>query len=158
MIDSSALLDGMCGLRGLWLLSTMITSSFSSYVLFMLLPRWTLLGALPLVRDLLRVFYLFSKNDDMGGGSPVETMLCLPLWFILVITADSTGATQKAVRSLSCCSFVSRTKWYDYKPKHVWSLTYQRTKLNQTLGWIENFISIDKKEVGFIIISFVIIL
>ena len=39
MIDSSALLDGMCGLRGLWLLSTMITSSFSSYVLFMLLPR-----------------------------------------------------------------------------------------------------------------------
>ena len=64
--DSNALLDGICGLRGLWLLLTMITSSFSSCVLSMLLPKWTLLGALPLVGDLLREFCLIRGSDGVG--------------------------------------------------------------------------------------------
>ena len=107
MIDSSARLVGTCGLRGLWLHSTMIVSSFSSCVLSALVPVWTLLGALPLVGDLLLELCLFGSSD---GVSPVEVVLSLPLWLPFIIAADSAGVALKATRSLGDFSFVGGTK------------------------------------------------
>lgn len=110
MIDSNALLEGRCGLRGLWLLSTMIVSSFSSCVLSALIPVWTLLGALPLAGDLLLELCLLGSSDGVNDGSAVEVVLSLPCWLLFIITADSAGVTSKAARSLGGFSFVGGTK------------------------------------------------
>lgn len=109
MIDSSALLDGICGLRGLWLLSDMIVSPFSSCVLPAIAPVWILLGALPLVGDLLLEFCLFGGSDGVNNG-PVELVFGLPLWLPLIIAADSAGVTPKVTCSLIDFSFVDGTK------------------------------------------------
>lgn len=110
VIDSSARLEGICGLRGLWLFSTMIVSLFSSCVPLTPLPTWTLLGALPLVGDLLLELCLLGSSDGVNGGSPVEVVLSLPLWFPFIITANSAIVALNATRSLSGFSFVSGTK------------------------------------------------
>jgi hypothetical protein len=65
-----------------------------------------------LVGDLLLEFCLFGGSDDVGGGSIVEEIFCLPLWLLLAVAADSAGAKPNAARSLGCCSFVGGTKWY----------------------------------------------
>jgi hypothetical protein len=110
VIDSSARLEGICGLRGLWLLSTIIVSSFSSCVLSTLTPVWTLLGALPLAGDLLLELCLLGSSDGVDDGSPVEVVFSLPLWLPFIIAADSAGVALKVTRSLRGFSFVDGTK------------------------------------------------
>ena len=107
MIDSSARLKGTRSLRGLWLLSTMIVSLFSSCVLSALIPVWTLLGALPLVGDLLLELCLLGSSDSVNT---VEVVLGVPLWLPFIIAPDSAGVALKATRSLSGFSFVGGTK------------------------------------------------
>lgn len=110
MIDSNARREGTCGLRGLWLFSTMTVSSFSSCVLSALAPVWILLGALPLVGDLLLEFCLFGSSGGVRDDSPVELVLSLPLWLPLIIAADSASVALKVTRSLNGFSFVGGTK------------------------------------------------
>jgi hypothetical protein len=82
-------------------------SSFSSCVFPALIPIWALLGALPLVGDLLLELCLLGSSD---GVSPVGLVLGLPLWLPFIIAADSAGIALKATRSLSGFSFVGGTK------------------------------------------------
>ncbi len=111
MIDSSARLEGTCGLRGLSLLSTMIVSSFSSCVLSVPFPKWTLFGALPFVGDLLLEFCLLGGSVGVRDGSLVVVALGLPLWFPFIIAADSAGVASKVARTVGGLSFVGGTKW-----------------------------------------------
>ena len=79
MINSSARLKGTCSLRGLWLSSTMIVSSFLSCILSSPFPKWTLFGALPFVRDLLLEFCLPSSSVGVSDNGLAVVALGLPL-------------------------------------------------------------------------------
>ena len=101
MINSSARLKGTYSLRGLWLSSTMIVSSFSSYMLSSLFPKWTLFGALPFVGDLLLEFCLPGGSVGVSDDGLAIVALGLPLWVPFIIAAASAGVASIIVRSIA---------------------------------------------------------
>lgn len=119
MIDSSARLEGACGLRGLWLLSTMIVSSFSSYVPSIPLPVLILLWALPFVGDLLLELCLPAARGGVMAGMLEEMVPGRPLWFPCAIAADSAGVALTTMLSLGCFCFVGGTKWYSCRASYA---------------------------------------
>jgi hypothetical protein len=110
VIDSSARLEGTCSLRGLWLFSTMIVSSFSSCVLSIPFPKWALFGALPFERDVLLEFCLLGGSVDVSDGNLAVVALGLPLWVPFIIAAASARVASIIARPVSDPSFVSGTK------------------------------------------------
>jgi hypothetical protein len=96
VIASNALLDGTCGLRDLWLLSSITVSPFSSRTSVVPVPKLILLGALPLVGDLLREVWLPAIGRSVGvDGCPLALALGLPRAMLvctpLLVATDSPG-------------------------------------------------------------------
>ena len=119
MIDSSARLEGTCSLRGLWLSSTVIVSSFSSYMLSSPFPRWTLFGALPFIRDLLLEFCLLSGCVGVSDEGLARVALGLPLLVVFIITAASASVASITARAIGDLSFASGTKWYGCRASYA---------------------------------------
>jgi hypothetical protein len=119
VIDSSVRLESTCSLRGLWLSSTIIVSSFSSCVLSTLFPNWILFGALPFVGDLLLEFCLFGGIVGVSDNGLAVVALGLPLLVPFIITAASADVVLMVARSINGLSFVSGTKWYDCRASYA---------------------------------------